>query len=422
MCPNKMGKGGIRILTVSLLPLLPAISRGRIMRLFDEFNRKDIDSADFLEPSFQYLNRSARPAFQFVRQMLESWFLRYPTEGQHELQSRFRSRLNVHHTSAFFELFLHELLFCLGCAVVIHPSVKGTTRSPDFFVEPQSGESFYLEATVATFQSKEEAAAEARLNQVYDVLNRHVDSTNFFISVDVNESPTFQPPGRKIAHFLNQKLKDLDPDEVTRRYESEGYKSLPTWKFQHEGWSVLFDPIPKKPEARGKLGVQPLGMFTSGVKWVDHRTPLRDAIIDKASAYGNLEQPFIVAVNAMKIIDDISAMEALFGKEQFNLLFSQTSPVDVVDTKMTRIPDGVWTSRHGPTNTQLSAALIVRNLRPWSIGESACRLYHNPWALAPYSSSLTDLPQAVPDKEQIGKVKGRAFVEILGIDWPSMAG
>lgn len=392
-----------------------------MIHIFDEFKRKDLDAAGFSEPFFEYLNRSARPQFCFVRQMLEVWFSRYPTADQHELRSKLRSRLNVHHMSAFFELFLHELLLCLDCAVEVHPSIEGTTRSPDFFVEPRKGDNVYIEATVATFQSKKEAAAEARLNQVYDVLSRHVDRTNFSISVNVEEAPSSQPPGKKIAHFLNHHLGGLDPDEVIKLYESGGYEALPSWPFRHEGWSVVFRPIPKKSQARGKPRGRALGMFSSGVKFMDHRTPLRDAIIDKASAYGDLGLPFVVAVNAMEVIDDIDMMEALFGKEQFNALVSQNSPLDTVDSNMTRVPNGVWTRENGARNTRLSAVLIVCNLRPWSIGESTCRLYHNPWALFPYSLPSTSLPQAIPVEGKMRNEKGQSLIQMLGIDWPTMA-
>jgi len=49
-------------------------------------------------------------------------------------------------------------------------------------VTPPAGNPFYLEAVLATGESETAAAARARLNSVYDVLNA-LECPNFFISV-----------------------------------------------------------------------------------------------------------------------------------------------------------------------------------------------------------------------------------------------
>lgn len=393
------------------------------MRLFDWAGSKDVEPADFSEPAFAYLNQSDRPIFQFIREYLEEWFANYPPADKAELRARFRSSSNQHHNSAFFELLIHELLRSLECQIEIHPALESTSRSPDFLIHCMGDDIFYVEATVATYQSDDEAAADARLNQLYDVLNRHVDSTNFFISIEINSAPENPPPARSVARFLNSRLRNLDPDEVTAAYESEGYKGLPLWVYKDKSWSIILRAMPKKPDARGKPGVRPLGMFSSAAKWVDHRTPLRDAIADKASAYGDLRAPYVVAVNALEMIDEIDVMEALFGKEQFTVYFSQNPSNDSVTTQPSRIPDGLWMSGSGPTNTRVSAVLIASRLRPWSIGESSIRLYHNPWAASPYRSALTRLPQAIPNEGRYNYSDGESLLEIFGLDWPGdMAG
>ena len=388
------------------------------MRLFDAHLPDSLQSGGFSEPTYSRLNRSARPGLQFVRGFLEDWFERYPASHKPELRARFRSSSNYHHNSAFFELFLHQLLLSLGCSVEIHPPLTETSRSPDFHVDLGGNHPFYLEAAVATYQSAEDAAAEARLHQLYDVLNRHVDSTDFFIWVEVNRAPDAPPPARRIARFLNDHLREIDPDEVTITYETKGDEALPSWAFIHEGWSVLFRPIPKKPHARGKPGVRPLGMFSSPARLVDHRTPLRDAITDKASAYGEFDEPYVVALNALEMIDEIDVLDALFGKEQVTVRFSPDNPDQSITTSTSRVPDGVWMSPSGPTNTRLSAVVIAYRLRPWSLGEASIRLYHNPWAARTYQSALTRLPQAIPREGRYDYVDGKQAIEVLGIDWP----
>lgn len=49
------------------------------MTLFKaNIKRDDTGPATYSEPSYLYLNRSARSAAAFIRQELENWLLRYP--------------------------------------------------------------------------------------------------------------------------------------------------------------------------------------------------------------------------------------------------------------------------------------------------------------------------------------------------------
>jgi hypothetical protein len=310
------------------------------------------------------------------------------------------------------------MLLKLGCKVDIHPKVKNTNRVPDFFVQTHDSEmhDFFLEATVVAFQSSDETAAEARLNTIYDVLNKYVDSTNFFIDVKVNNSPSSQPPAKQIARFLNKNLQEVDPDEMLLLY-NENYDSVPKWVFHHKEWSILFRPIPKKPSARGKSNSSPFGMFSGEFKQIDHKTPLRNAILDKANSYGELDKPLIVAINAMAPVDDYDLMNALFGQEKITYYITQELPVEVLKRDVSREPDGVWTSYSGPKNTRVSAVLLARHLYPWGITNADIRLYHNPWASKPYKSVMTRFPQAIPDNihNKLDMVDGVSLIDVLGL-------
>jgi hypothetical protein len=134
------------------------------MRLFDDVPRKDTGPASRSEGDFEYLNRSARPQAEKVRQLLETCFSHYPKQEQSEL----KQRLKAEHSSAFYELLLHELFLKLGCSVKIHPRKEDADdKRPDFLVKPPEGDCFYLEAVLATGQTEEEKAAE---NMIKDLL------------------------------------------------------------------------------------------------------------------------------------------------------------------------------------------------------------------------------------------------------------
>src|SRR5574337_173766 len=167
------------------------------MTLFDDTTRDDKGPASYSEPKFSYLNRSARPAFQEVRTVLEKWFSRYPEAHRKELRSRFRDSRDENHSSAFFELLLHELMQRLGCRVEIHPVLKGTARTPDFLLESENGERFYLEAAVASGEPQTVSSAKAISSRLHDILDR-LDSPNFFIGWEVEQSAQDPPPARAI--------------------------------------------------------------------------------------------------------------------------------------------------------------------------------------------------------------------------------
>jgi hypothetical protein len=144
--------------------------------------------------------------------------------------------------------------------------------------------------------------------------------------------------------------------------------------------------------SRGKPGIRPLGAISTGAAPVDDSRAIRDATVKKATRYGNLEHPYLIAVNAeSQHLDRIHMMEALFGRETFYLpsQLEQSS-----DPQMVREPDGLWTSPNGPRHTRVSAVLIASGIVPWSVSAYTPWLFHNPWATRAFPDTLDVLPHA----------------------------
>jgi hypothetical protein len=124
--------------------------------------------------------------------------------------------------------------------------------------------------------------------------------------------------------------------------------------------------------------------------------------------------------------DEIDIMEALFGKEQFIITFDEQGPSEPVESRLSRIPNGAWTSQEGPRYTRVSAVLLATQLSPWNIPRANLRLYHNPWAQKVYKSVLTQLPQAVPVQQEnrMRNVDGQSNDLIFGLHplWPDSDG
>jgi len=389
------------------------------VELFDDIKRDNTGPASYAEPKFGYLNRSGRPAFHRIRAVLEGWFSRYPEPYRKDLCGRFRSSNNTQHRSAFFELFIHELLLRLDCGVKIHPTLAGISTSPDFLVDSRTNGQFYLEAVVASGESHEKASARAIRSSLRDILD-HLDSPSFFVGWELRSGTQTPPAARRVKAFLEQKLAAVDPERIAGDLKSRGFEALPRWVYSQDGWIIEFFPIPKSPHLRGKPAIRTIGMEFegAGLVLVDDRTPLRDAILDKAGKYGKLDLPFVVAVNSLaEHLDRVDALEALFGREQF--VYTQT-PAGLAGPKAQRAPDGVWTSPGGPRYTRLSAVLLIHDLFPWTVTRCTLCLYHNPFAEKRLDCELNRLPKMVPKGDRPDWIAGEPLSSILGLpeDWP----
>lgn len=327
------------------------------MNFFDNLDRNITRPKQHDESRFEYLNSSARTECEKIRRLMEEWFNHYPPEHQDDLRGRFRERDDRAHVSAFFELYLHELMIQSDYEVKIHPNIEGTINHPDF--EVKAGElEFYLEAMLSTI-SDEEIAAEARKNQVYDILNR-MNTPDFFIGLEVEGAPETSPPGSKLREYLERELSKLDPDQISERYTKDGRDVIPSWDWEYEGWNITFYPIPKKSEFRGETGSRPIATKIEG-GFFDLHTGIKRSIKEKASKYGVLHSPYIIAVNVWNPkhrIDNFTVMNALFGELQVNALVNKKRQ------KTERKPNGASSGPKGPRNQKVSAVLTADNLNP----------------------------------------------------------
>lgn len=376
--------------------------------LFDDIARSDVGPARYGEPTFPYWNRTARADVAIVRTELETWFSRYPHDGRADLRARFRSSNDLQHYAAFFELFLHELLRRLGCAVETHPSVPSTSRRPEFRVTAPDGFMFYLEAKVATDVSSAEAIAKARLNAVYAALDS-IDSPDFWINAEVDELPHTHIPVKRLIAFVRERLAAA-PHEMLVAATADELRAA-RWQFEHDGWTLGLFLLPKG-NARGKA-TRSLGIQSYGARWLEPVKPIRTSILQKAKRYGTPDLPFVIAVNALvEVLEDDQSLEVLFGSEEYVSRF----PGD--DFRLRRKRDGVWTRPSGQYK-RLSAVLLFHNLQSWNFPSANGRLYLHPAAAMPLKGPLLRLPQGLVVDGRMEYVDGESIGQVFGIgsDW-----
>lgn len=385
--------------------------------LFDAVERTDKGPMRYSEDRFGYYNRSARPPVGRIRSLLQRWFDRYPGPHQAELRTRFRTDFDA----AFYELFMHELVLRLGYTTEVHPVIDpGATRRPDFLVRSDSGYQFLLECTLARDESEEEEGRRKVQEVLLDSINQ-LQSTNFMLDVDIHRVTTEAPSGRAIKEFLARELASLDPDELSRRYASEGgWEALPELVYATDKVHLVFRPIPVRPDRRGKIE-RPIGML-GPVEMVEINPMLavRRTVKKKATAYGDVRMPYVLAVNAVAEHGPhrTDFIEALFG--DVNLRVSRHASGRGSDSRWVRSPNGIWLGPTGPRHTRLSAVLFAVPATPWNLPHVPTLLIRNPWARHPDNSALACLPQAVISEENLAWKEGTSTGDIFGLEdgWP----
>jgi hypothetical protein len=279
-------------------------------------------------------------------------------------------------------------------------------------VTSHEGIQFFVEAVVVSDRSRRQAAANARASEFLDGLNS-LSSTDFFLGVRTKGEPESPIPKRKWLGEVRRFLASVHPDRAALQTDTD-LDRLPHVELEHDGWRVRVFAVLKQ-RSRGQPSQRILGMQLGEAQTVDSRTPLRDSLVAKATRYGELGIPFVVAANAKsQHLDDIDIMEALFGKEQVVTTRGQ------IDGRLTRKADGAWTSGGGPRNTRVSAALIASAILPWSVAAYTPQLYLNPWAAYPALGLLGDLPRIVADGIRMVPRPGRSARDLLGLPegWP----
>ena len=386
-------------------------------RLFDDVDRKGAEGKPYGEPMFEYLNRIARPEAARVRDFMEHCFEQYPTGSRADVRARFRGRVDRHHLGAVAELVWHEVLRRHGCQIEPHPTLPGTSRHPEFLVVEPTGSRFYLESVVDTTRSVEEAGKEQIENNLCDRINAVVKSPNFFIGVDLRGAFPREPSIKKMASEIRTWLNTLDPDRVAAEFDAT--KKLPMRRFKEEEFTLTCDAIPRG-RSRGQAG--------PGIGYIWHRSAVvrteesvRAALRGKATRYGRLDLPYVIAVN---VICDyhkrVDILDVLFGSCQTT--FARTASGKIETLGSARGPDRLWGNEGDGQNNGVSAVLQASRLDAWTLAnpKTSVVLVRNPWARLPYTGLLDRFTRLEPADAGMRKVAGESLADLLGLPsgWP----
>lgn len=266
---------------------------------------------------------------------------------------------------------MHELLTRLDCMVKVHPDVSGTGSRPDFLA--RHGDcSFYVETKVIDLIDRNplEEDVVAKINSL--------SSPHFHIFAQAEGKLSTALSRKQVVQPFIDLLAAHDPDEVQRLIDRSGLFAAPFQTIQAGSWSLTGWLEPIAPGKRGDGRSRTLVIGPARIELTDDSTPVRQAILDKARKYGQLDAPLVVAVNVCDpFFDKDDELETLFGKEQ--IVYFEGRPD--LSPELGREPDGVWIrGGYQPRYTRLSAVLMFRDLAPWNLHHVHNCLYVNPFA------------------------------------------
>jgi len=387
------------------------------MSIFEYSDRAPDEGARHDEGHFEYLNRSGRPAVAAVRAWIDDALSRYPEKDRNSLVGKIQSGDEVAHRSGLFELLLHEALLRSGSVIeAVEPTLPHTDKSPDFLVRAPNGERFYLEATLATGLSDPDRRARKRRNTAIEAVN-NVRSQDYVLDATFRGTPSQPIRLRRLREMIEGWLQTLDYDTVAETWQRQIGTPAP---FCHEesGFAVELRPItrPNRQAPPGRaIAIQ------GGDAW--SRTvgsALRQAIEGKVNRYGELDLPFIVAVNGTDHNgEEHDVFAALLGQEVVRIPYGPEG-LRQPDAYWDRNSDGIWVRPDGaPRRQGLSGVLAFNELSVWSAPKRRCLYVPNPWA----RHSLEAFPLAVDRMEvkgdELRKVQGTPFGAVLGLphDW-----
>jgi hypothetical protein len=384
------------------------------MRLFDEYEREDLNYASEGEADFKFLNRTALPAFVRTRNQLETWFSEYPQPEKKEFLSRFRSNDHNSFDSSFFELLIYIVFTRMGFSLTAHHHVS--RKRIDFLASRQGFDDFYIEATVS-FRSETEQNRSKKESVIIDYINRNLVLKDTFIEYECIQSGKNMPSSARLVYQIHKWDESVSRETLLALSKSEKWNDLPSIEIADNEWRFKFTLFPRDAH---RTGSKPIGMRFSGVVSVDSVTPLYNTLALKAKKYGKLHKPYLIAVNSLSSFfsepDSTDIFEVLLGKEKHSINLATG------EQKFARDPNGLWVGPRRPRNRNIGGILFFNSLKPWTVTKSSNVLIYNPWAKIRLDQRIWTGSKYIsyPKESEFKRTAGKSLSDILCLctSWP----
>ena len=330
------------------------------MNLFDECKPEDKHErfGNYIENRYDYYVQSTKEKIINRKNVLEEWFQLHPIEEQQEIKSRIKK--NEHFDSVVFEMFLFQKHNKELWDINIHPTLPHSSDRPDFSLR-KNGVEMYLEAQVCYAQSETERSNLNKEKHLKDQINKFRKGKYSIgltkIKIKTKESPS--------AKEFKQEIYNICESNIVVK------KKL---SFTNESIEIEYFFIRHSSE--------PTRFITSEFNelvWGSNIEPIRRNLIKKSKKYGDLNKPFIIAMEIKDFLIDKDDLEnAIYGDEKYMV---QTSPPYV--SRTIRDDNGFFNHSQLGFKEKVSAVIFYFDI--WNDLPLVC---HNPNALYPIEQHL----------------------------------
>ena len=341
---------------------------GRVM-LFPEVVDRSSDPRAYGERCYDFLARVTQwPEMEAARKRMEAWYSHLSDERQVKLRRTMSEGTEPQFAASFFELLLHEFILASDYYCADDPEPREGERVPDFVVMAPGGTRvFILEATVATDKSDSARSRERLAAPVLDGLNA-IPAPHISLAVRELVLKTDAPPAlAELKAFVAARLAGV------RNRDGAGPGT--TWTYEDENLRVQLSPV----WLRRKTRKTNIGMLPVQCRWGGAEASIQRKLEKKATRYGALDAPFVVAANVTS--------EWAGGLEEVTQVL-----LGITETRLQRGVDCDWLRQsahdsfwyaHGKPRHRGVSAVLATSVYPWSVPRAHLRLYHNPWADQP---------------------------------------
>lgn len=324
--------------------------------------------------AYEFWDVSAWKIAELMRQYFNEWGKNFVDDK--EFVSRFKSKADYHHYSASFELLFYSLLKKSGLELEKHP-YTGTLKRPDFGIQTEDGNVFYLECTLSSnsFQTPKERNQE---DTVVDIIEK-IEYFPYFINLSFNQKSDASISKRKLLKFIDE-IKVISEGKSNERLFHNRHL------FTDNGWEIEISLLRKtNPDIKRSLGY-----ITQEARVIETNKPILTALKDKkASRYGISSHPYIICLNT----SDLFTKEECFSEALFGQYGSDRIDLDY------SYGDGFFLADKRPVNTSVSAVIIFRNLNAFTLGGASASLWHNPFARHPIPHHMFPFDEYLFEKQ-----------------------
>lgn len=385
--------------------------------VFDEKERTDNRPQARNEGLFAFYDRVSRRPFAVFRNVVNRWLAEMPTEAAAEIVSRMRKGEDLGFATGFSEIMLHTAFRRLGFVPEAHPTIPDTLNRPDFLLRrPSQVRLAYVEITTMNPPAGD-VSRERREAVVFEALNGSTLPEDLRLRYEVTSYGKASPSAKKIRAVVE--CWAAKHAEVARTgVRVQKMFAVDDWCFS----LVLMSGFAPRPGGRqialfGAMNGRIVGAAPSA-------DGFRRALDTKATKYGELDLPYVIAVfdctnSLARFSTDFPGRvdEALFGSERVlcsggGRLFDE------------RARDGWFGYAGAPRHRSVSAVLVFPSADPWYLAEQRGQplLIKHPWAVRPFPDRILPTDELVIDDRGGRVVPGRIISEILGLPdpWPPL--